>query len=336
MRRGATALLALFIGWPAGQAYPRPLEAQPVELHATPVALASGDPGQARLGRLQWRGGLRLESTAAGFGGWSGLHVSPDGTALVAVGDEGRVLQARLHYDAAGNLDGADEARLAALLDTHGQPLVGKVYQDAESLVHLADGSWVVGFERRHRLWRYPADAAPLGVAEPLAAPKDLYRAPENGGIEALTALPDGRLVAITEEFMVRERLRGWVRKGQRWQPFTYPAQGLLRPSGMAVLPSGDLLVLERGYSPDAGVTIRLRRVRTSALRKNATLEGDVLVQIQPPLTVDNFEGLAARRSASGETLVYLLSDDNFSANQRTLLLMFALDESGTSAATQP
>ena len=40
---------------------------------------------------------------------------------------------------------------------------------------------------------------------------------------------------------------------------------------------------------------------------------------------MDNFEGIAARRGAAGESLIYLVSDDNFSDKQRTLLLMFAL-----------
>ena len=40
---------------------------------------------------------------------------------------------------------------------------------------------------------------------------------------------------------------------------------------------------------------------------------------------VETFEGLAAVADAGG-TRVFLLSDDNFSALQRTLLLMFRLD----------
>ena len=42
---------------------------------------------------------------------------------------------------------------------------------------------------------------------------------------------------------------------------------------------------------------------------------------------MDNFEGLAVARDADGGTLVYILSDDNFHFLQRTLLLLFRLDE---------
>jgi hypothetical protein len=44
-------------------------------------------------------------------------------------------------------------------------------------------------------------------------------------------------------------------------------------------------------------------------------------------LTFDNMEGIDARRSEGGESLVYLLSDDNYSFLQRTLLLMFRMGD---------
>jgi hypothetical protein len=36
-------------------------------------------------------------------------------------------------------------------------------------------------------------------------------------------------------------------------------------------------------------------------------------------------EGIAVHRNAQGETIITLVSDDNFSAIQRNLLLQFAL-----------
>ena len=40
---------------------------------------------------------------------------------------------------------------------------------------------------------------------------------------------------------------------------------------------------------------------------------------------IDNMEGLAVRRGPKGETLLYMISDNNFSPFQRTVLLMFEL-----------
>jgi hypothetical protein len=38
-------------------------------------------------------------------------------------------------------------------------------------------------------------------------------------------------------------------------------------------------------------------------------------------------EAVAVRKSTNGETLIYVLSDDNYNGLQRTVLLMFALDD---------
>ena len=49
-----------------------------------------------------------------------------------------------------------------------------------------------------------------------------------------------------------------------------------------------------------------------------------ILARWQPPVTLDNMEGLAIRRE--GERIfVYLVSDDNLSSLQRTLLMKFEL-----------
>ena len=46
-------------------------------------------------------------------------------------------------------------------------------------------------------------------------------------------------------------------------------------------------------------------------------------IRLERPATVDNMEGLAAVESASGKVRFYLLADDNFSPQERTLLLAF-------------
>ena len=55
--------------------------------------------------------------------------------------------------------------------------------------------------------------------------------------------------------------------------------------------------------------------------------DGTIIAELRPPLTIDNFEGIEARRGQRGEVLVYLVPDDNFNAEQRTLLMMFELLE---------
>ena len=49
---------------------------------------------------------------------------------------------------------------------------------------------------------------------------------------------------------------------------------------------------------------------------------------LAPPLSLDNFEAISATRGPDGGLRLYILSDDNFSALQRTLIMQFTLPES--------
>jgi hypothetical protein len=49
------------------------------------------------------------------------------------------------------------------------------------------------------------------------------------------------------------------------------------------------------------------------------------LAFLAAPYAVDNLEGLAATKGTRGETLLWLISDDNFNPLQRNILLQFEL-----------
>src|SRR5690606_2935132 len=107
----------------------------------------------------------------------------------------------------------------------------------------------------------------------------------------------------------------------------TYQRVGLFRPSDATILPEGDVLVLERRFTWIGGLASRLVRIPAADVTPGAVLRGAEVARIEPPLTVENYEGIATRRAADGTDLVYLVSDDNFNPLQRTLLMMFALEE---------
>ncbi len=107
----------------------------------------------------------------------------------------------------------------------------------------------------------------------------------------------------------------------------SYAKEGAFTPTGAARLPDGDVIVLERRFTLLGGLAARLLRLEAAALRPGAALGGRELARLGPPLSVDNMEGIATRRGPGGETLIYLISDDNFHPLQRTLLLMFELAE---------
>ena len=323
---GVALSLALLVAHPAA--------AEPLALSARPVPLHTEDPERTRVGALRYRGGIELTSSDARFGGLSGLLVSEDGGRMTAVSDRGRWVTARLLYDAAGRLIGAAEAEIGELHGLGGTNLPGGVHlhgrrdRDSESLTRLPDGAIVVGFERNHRLWRYPAGVDPLaGQPVPVRAPSELAALRSNSGIEALATLSDGTLFALAEGRRKETVSPIYLRRDGAWAELSYQRHGSFRPSGATRLPDGDLLVIERSFNIIDGIAIRLRRIAARTIVPGARLDGTVIAVLRPPLTVDNLEGVAARRGESGETLIYLVSDDNFNRLQRTLLLMFALTE---------
>lgn len=307
-----------------------------VKVAAVGKRLNPEDWAQDKVGPLTWRGGLELTSPAPYFGGFSGLLLSTDGRHLTAVNDQGHWLTAEMTYDAAGDLSGLTGAAMGPLLGEDGAPLDGKGRQDAESLARLANGDLLVAFERDHRLWRYAAVATPAGQS-PLAQRPNLVSPPEgslslpaNQGLEAMVALPGGRIFAIAEGETEKDLHPAFIWDGQTWRHFSYRGADGHRPTGATLLPDGDILLLERRFTTLGGLSLRLARLAASALQDPAgltgkTLSGQELVRLSPPLTIDNFEGIAARQGAKGETLIALLSDDNFSPLQRTLLLLFEL-----------
>ena len=65
--------------------------------------------------------------------------------------------------------------------------------------------------------------------------------------------------------------------------------------------------------------------VAIADVKPNAELDGPVLVEAGMGEQIDNMEALAVSRNDRGETMLTLMSDDNYNFFQRTLVLRFAL-----------
>jgi len=70
---------------------------------------------------------------------------------------------------------------------------------------------------------------------------------------------------------------------------------------------------LLRSYVPETGN------------RNHIRLSNGDNFQLAPPLATDNFEGIVDIANANGGRTIYMVSDDNYSARQRTLLYRFDL-----------
>lgn len=320
-----------FSGWG-----PNPDEWEPVRVAARPVDLSPDDKGARAVGQLEFRGGLELASDDARFGGLSGLHVEPDGR-LIAVTDRGEWLVARLVLGEGGDLRGLVDARMATMRDARGEPMQRKQDADAEEVTRMRDGRFAVSFEQTHSIRLYDLERkgpfAPPDAEIALAGTEPLK---SNESLEALAPFDDGLLTA--GEGVTSRSAPFWIvplvsetPSSPKGRTSTRDFHGL---SSLALLPDGDYLAMERFFAPILGLRIHVRRLSRAGLDADpARWEGETVADFAPPLAIDNFEGLAVTPGPDGAVRVYMVSDDNFNAAQRTLLYAFDLKRPVTAAS---
>ncbi|AQR63620.1 hypothetical protein BZG35_17295 [Brevundimonas sp. LM2] len=281
---------------------PSPAEDRSIRIEARAVPLGIG--GATLAPGVRYGGGLILRGAA--LHGLSDLKVQ-DGRAW-AVSDLGYLVRFTLRRDANGRLIGAQDAVSRALSGPDGQALAPKPRADAEGLTILSDARVLVAFERDDRIWSYGADAGRTPVA--VAHPGTTF--PFNEGMEGLATAPDGGWLVLGEGG------GAWVCQAScatLGSAPVLPADGY-RFTGADQDPDGGWFVVERYYRPPLDMRSRVRR-----LSPDGVLSAP-LIQLRPPASTDNFEGIAAVPTATG-TRLYLLSDDNNNPLQKTLLLAF-------------
>lgn len=317
------AIIAASLAWPnLGAAQEAPVRL--VEL--VPFAFDGKRPERKQFGALRFMAAYQLNAKDKRFGGLSGLTIGGDGK-LYAVSDRGYWLSASMKFNDDGALRDLADWHIAPMLTPAKVPVTGSL-SDAEALTRAQNGAFLVAFEGAHRIWRYDGpphtfDSAPT----PITVPAALSRAPSNGGLEGLTALPDGRLLVLTEEFANRDgSFKGWLLDDSQFAELSYSPAAGFRVTDCAALKDGDILVLERRYVPFGVLSARLTIVDGKTVKPGAKLSGRELLRIEAPLVVENFEGLAVQETAKG-TMIYLVSDDNYNPFQETLLLQFLLTD---------
>ncbi|HVK81896.1 MAG TPA: esterase-like activity of phytase family protein [Verrucomicrobiae bacterium] len=326
MRRVWACLAALLLAACSQSAADAPIAEQwrRLELNVSPVEF-----GAEQVGQLRFRGGLHLQGSPDDhFGGLSGLEVLEDGR-LVAITDDGRWFEAQLMLDESGALTGLTDARVALMRDEDGQPFENKAVGDSEGLAQLPDGRFAVSFEQRPRILIYDLNRdGPFGAASAGPRLAETSRLRRNVGLEALAVTSDGALLAGAEG-LNRRRTPRWVAPLDASQPapprIDYPLTDGFALTSLDHLPDGGFVAVERFFAPIIGARARITRFAEDALNaESETLPNvELLAEIAPPLAVDNFEGVAAVRAPDGGVRLYIVSDDNFSDRQRTLLLAF-------------
>jgi hypothetical protein len=304
-------------------------DANDLRVELLPIEIDRRNPKRVEFDRLKLLGAFQLSSKNSRFGGLSGLAIGADGK-LYAVTDRGFWLSARMHLDSHGRLLNLENWDIARLLTPEKKPVNNKLMTDAEALAQAPDGSYIVGFEHVHRLWRYRAPPETFSSpAVPVSMPSEIFKAPRNGGLEAVSVLSDGRIFAIAEEFENPDgSLKAWLVDDARFAALSYHPDSGFSVSDSAALKNGDVIVVERRHSLPVRFSVRLTLIKADHIRPGATLRGEELLRLEPPLHTDNFEGVAVMETGEG-TMIFLVSDDNFFRLQRTLLFQFLLPKNG-------
>jgi hypothetical protein len=219
------------------------------------------------------------------------------------------------------------------MLGPDGKPITARGWYDSESLA--LDGSLVyVGLERVNRILRYDfAKGFTRALGEEVPVPPAVRKLPNNRGLEALVAVPKnmplaGTLIAISERGLDAEgNILGFLIGGKTPGQFSVRRTDTFDVSDATLLASGDLLLLERSFSWLGGVGIRIRRIALKSFAAGAVVDGPAIFSADLGYEIDNMEGIDAHVTPQGDTVITMVSDDNFSMIQRNLLLQFTLVE---------
>jgi len=319
----AVPALALAAGAATAQ-QKHPFASTPLAIEARDIpAFNRKDAEKRRFGELEFVGGVVLSSKEKNFGGISGLHILPDGRRFIAHSDRGNWFRGNFAFDG-DRITGIQNAEMTPMRGPRGR-LSAMRWFDTEALA--ADGETLyVGIERENKILRYDRFGA-IGV--PVPVPVEISDLPNNQGLEALAFVPHnmplgGSLIAIAERALEPNgNIRAFILNGGKWSNFTIRRIGEFDVSDAAISPSGHLVLVERYFRFYSGVHLRIRAIPLADIKPDTLADGKILLEADNGFEIDNMEALSITKNAAGRIVLTLLSDNNFSFLQRTILLRF-------------
>ena len=306
-------------------------KAEPIEITAFALDRFHYSTTDKKAGLLEFIGGLELQSRNEEFGGFSGIRIAEQGSQLIAVSDTAKWLTAKITRDQNGKMNGLTNSSLNCLCGVGSKPYDSKHWGDSEGL-ELSGNRAFVSFERLNRINGYTLNRNYLpGDPKQATASFRKFEIAYNRGLEALALAPTGipiagKFLAIAEESPDDAgNHRAFIADDKKIEQFSITASGDYLVTDAAFSPNGNLLVLERRIGFTIGVGMRIRQFDGLTIVPGKTLSGEVLMEADLTSQIDNMEGLAVWQNAKDETILTLISDDNFGRLQRTILLEFKL-----------
>ena len=144
---GPLLIAALLVG--AYVAIHQPFARDGTELLAVP--LSEGDAELTAVGQLIYSGGLDIPRIGQNLGGLSALRWDEETASLIALTDDARWVRIKT-IEPNGHLEGLAQVVSGPLVGLQGETLSGKAQGDSESLTRSAEGGWLEGYERDHRI----------------------------------------------------------------------------------------------------------------------------------------------------------------------------------------
>lgn len=308
---------------------------------APSVWLSEGEPEQDLTPRLSYErlevqqsnigngvsivSAFELSSPNSHFGSYSALALLPNNM-LFTASDQGAYLRfstaklLRAKQQEEGEIPSPKFARLA------GEEETDKTLVDIEAITadHGRGLLWFA-YEGTNVIERRRSDLNGAKRVEP-AAISDFS---SNSGPEAMVRLKNGRFILLSEGhdssvpthpavYFDSDPVGGAV-----GVPFLFQPIPEYRPVDMAQLPDGRVLILHRrvipGFIPSLASKIMI--ADPAEIAAGQTWYGKELAAIASPNPSDNYEGIAVYMRKDGAIGIWLITDDNQSRFQRTLLL---------------
>lgn len=300
----------------------------PPKDYTSPVSIRAIEVKPHRAGALVLENAWELSSANDHFGGYSAL-VEWRGDNFLAASDSGR-LMVLPRPDRSSEPPRVDQFENYARID--------KIHTDIEALtIDPETGKLWAALESANAITSFDANLRKIAEVRP----REMKDWGGNSGPESLVRLADGRFVTIEEQAVAEGRHNALLfpadpTEGAAPLAFTFQGRAGYRPSDATVTPDGQLLVVLRGIG--IGWPLRFPVVLVlsdqAAIAPGKLLPSRTLAQINAPLPSDNFEAVAVTVEENGSRAVWLLSDDNRTRYQRTLLLKLRWDNLPTSSQT--
>lgn len=294
----------------------------PRTLSVTPLDLPDSQTLRAHLGVFRLTGIWELDSPVPAFGGYSAL-VPISRRRMMAISDQGGRMMFNLPGAGEPNVRFGGSNKLFAKgrtrdIESATFDPTGKIL-----LLGIEGANSIVATDRR---WRGGREVAP-----PLIAGWG-----RNSGAEAMVWLKDGRVVLLREitvgvldsdehEAVVFD---GNPVDGAKGHPFRFIAEPNFSTTDMAQMPDGRVLILMRRlvWPMPQRFAGRIAIADPSEIRPGGAWRAQTVASLSSSLPVDNFEGMAILPERDGRLAVWIISDDNKGALQRTLLWKLTVD----------